>query len=86
MSFFNVGAIYFTLQIGGFIALLLISWYFFDKRYKGKQRSSQQQDDILKHSHPTSEVFVDPADGKTYRVYYDEQTGTRSYVEEYSQS
>lgn len=36
MSFFNMGAIYFVLQIAGFLALLLISWYFFDKRYKGK--------------------------------------------------
>lgn len=81
-----MGAIYFALQIGGFLALLLISWYFFDKRYKGKRQSSEQQNDILKHSSPTSEIFVDPADGKTYRVYYDEQTGTRSYVEEYSQS
>lgn len=81
-----MGAIYFALQIGGFLVLLLISWYFFDKRYKGKRRSFEQQNDILKHSYPTSEVFVDPADGKTYRVYYDEQTGTRSYVEEYSQS
>lgn len=90
MSFFNISAIYFTLQIAGFLALLLVSWYFFDKRYKGKQRSSypspEQADDVLKHSHPTPEVFIDPADGKTYRVYYNEQTGTRSYVEEQSRS
>lgn len=66
----------------GFLVLLWLSINIYDKRYRRKKKS----DDVYAlrdpNFRPTSEVFIDPKDGKTYRVYYNAVTGEREYIEE----
>jgi hypothetical protein len=70
------------IQIGGFILLIWLGWRYFDQRYKtgNKNHSIEMLNGELER---TPEVFVDPKDGFTYRVYYNHKTGEREYVREY---
>jgi hypothetical protein len=42
-------------------------------RYRGDGKAASQS------SQPTSEVFTDPATGKSMRVWYNAETGEREY-------
>jgi hypothetical protein len=42
-------------------------------RYRGSRKS------VGSGSEPTSEVFIDPANGQKMRVWYDPKTGDREY-------
>ena len=55
----------------GVIAALL-GW----DRYRGSAKPSSEA------AQPTSEVFTDPASGKTMRVWYNPATGEREYRQE----
>ncbi|NEW08139.1 HD family phosphohydrolase [Paenibacillus sp. SYP-B3998] len=64
----------------GFIVLLLLGWFVYDKRYQSKETAHSN-----KPSHGfvwTAEVFIDPKDGLTYRVYYNPRSGDRAYIRE----
>jgi len=65
------------LTYGGVIVVGLLSWFVWDKRYR---RSHGTQ--IPPGYEETSEVNIDPANGKKYRVYYNPETGERFYLEE----
>jgi hypothetical protein len=70
-----------SIQIAGAILLIWLSWRYFDRRYKS--RDVQSSPDLLTGAlERTSEVFIDPKDGLTYRVYYNRKTGDREYVQE----
>lgn len=56
------------------IGLIIASIFYFDRRYKRRhtvEGAILPQPGFL----PTSEVFIDPADGHRYRVYYNPKTG-----------
>lgn len=55
------------------IALAIISYFVWDKRYRGDAQGNFQ---------PTGEVFKDPTTGKPTRVYEDPKTGKRQYRDE----
>ena len=81
MSLLVVFALFWTLlQIAGFVVLVWLSWRYFDRRYKTDD--APQSKLLSGNMEPTSEVFIDPKDGKKYRVYYDRRSGEREYVEE----
>ncbi|KRE83941.1 hypothetical protein ASG89_12595 [Paenibacillus sp. Soil766] len=68
------------LWVIGFLILLLLGYFVYDKRYKTNGTATPQ-------SPPngflfTAEVFIDPKDGFTYRVYYNPRTGDRAYIRE----
>lgn len=68
---------FYGVEIVAVIVIALLSWFFFDKRFKkrhGKQVPAGFQ--------RTEEVMIDPVENKTLRVYYNEQTGERYYHEE----
>jgi membrane protein implicated in regulation of membrane protease activity len=69
------------LQVGVFIALVWISWVYFDRRYRGR-KETYRTDRPEPGFQMTTEVFIDPKDEKRYRVYYNPSTGERQYVEE----
>lgn len=78
-GFLSVFLIY-GIWIVGFIILLLLGYLIYDKRYKTAGAATPQ-------SPPngfvfTTEVFIDPKDGFTYRVYYNPRTGDRAYIRE----
>ncbi|WP_261302394.1 HD family phosphohydrolase [Paenibacillus andongensis] len=64
----------------GFIILLLLSYLIYDKRYKnnGSTTPSKPSNGFVS----TPEVFIDPKDGFTYRVYYNPRSGDREYIRE----
>jgi hypothetical protein len=51
------------------VVAALLGWDRYRTTHKAANKSSQ----------PTSEVFTDPASGKTVRVWYDSATGEREY-------
>lgn len=71
---------YLFFWVGGFVILLLLGLFVYDKRYK--QKPQGQEDRIKNGFLPTSEVFIDPKDGHKYRVYYNPYSGERDYVRE----
>lgn len=64
----------------GFIILFLLGYLVYDKRYKnsGSTASNKPSNGFVS----TSEVFIDPKDGFTYRVYFNPRTGDREYIRE----
>lgn len=79
--FVLLGVLWVLIQIGGVVALVWLSWRYFDQRYKGN--STVRQVDLLSGDwEPTQEVFIDPKDHLKYRVYYNRHTGERDYVRE----
>jgi hypothetical protein len=58
------------------IILGIISWMYFDKRYK-KSETKVPSGYIW-----TDEISIDPTSGKRERVYYNPDTGDRFYKEE----
>jgi hypothetical protein len=70
------------LWIIGFIVLLFLSWLVYDKRYKSK--GSTESNKPANGYVWTPEVFIDPKDGYTYRVYYNPRSGDRAYIREHS--
>ncbi|NRF90318.1 HD family phosphohydrolase [Paenibacillus frigoriresistens] len=64
----------------GFIILLLLGYFIYDKRYKnnGSTTPNKPSNGFVS----TSEVFIDPKDGFTYRVYYNPRSGDREYIRE----
>lgn len=71
---------YYVLSFIGLIVLLLLGYLVYDKRYKSK--GAQTPDTPPNGYVHTPEVFIDPKDGFTYRVYYNPRTGDRAYVRE----
>jgi hypothetical protein len=65
-----------SLIYGGFLLIGLLSWFIWDKRYRSNHGA-----DIPKGYLATEEVFIDPVNGKKFRVYYNPQTGNRFYHE-----
>jgi hypothetical protein len=53
------------------IVIAIFGW----DRYRGNRKSA----DVGSGSKPTSEVFIDPANGQRMRVWYDPATGDREY-------
>jgi hypothetical protein len=51
------------------IVVAIFGW----DRYRGDRKSAAAG------AEPTSEVFIDPANGKRMRVWYDPATGDREY-------
>ena len=81
MSILIILAVLWTFaQIAGVVLLIWLSWRFFDQRYKSN--SNRQPNLLSGELEPTREVFIDPKDGKKYRVYYNRRNGEREYVEE----
>jgi hypothetical protein len=67
-------------QILCFAALIILgilSWVYYDKRYKKGKQSNVPTGYIW-----TDEISIDPASGKKERVYYNPNTGDRFYKEE----
>ncbi|WNR43632.1 HD family phosphohydrolase [Paenibacillus roseipurpureus] len=64
----------------GLIIVLLLGYLVYDKRYKsnGAATPTTPPNGYLS----TPEVFIDPKDGLTYRVYYNPRTGDRAYIRE----
>jgi hypothetical protein len=58
------------------VILGIISWMYFDKRYK-KSETKVPSGYIW-----TDEISIDPTSGKRERVYYNPETGDRFYKEE----
>lgn len=58
------------------IVLGIISWKYYDKRYK-KSETKVPSGYIW-----TEEISIDPTSGKRERVYYNPDTGDRFYKEE----
>jgi len=82
MSWLIVFSVLWTFaQIAAVLALVWLSWRYFDRRYKAKN-AAQQPNLLSGELEPTTEVFIDPRDGNKYRVYYNRRTGEREYVEE----
>lgn len=73
---------FYGLQVLGVVAILVLGWVYFDKRYKKKNEQELRSSLIDGSLERTSEVFVDPKDGMTYRVYYNRSTGEREYIQE----
>lgn len=71
----------FVLQAAAVVALIWISWVYFDRRYKSRQDGSRPTQPDPGYE-PTAEVFIDPKDNKRYRVYFNPVNGDRQYVEE----
>lgn len=65
-----------VLSILFLIVLAIISWMYFDKRYK-KSETKVPSGYIW-----TDEISIDPTSGKRERVYYNPDTGDRFYKEE----
>ncbi|MBH0165221.1 hypothetical protein IHV12_09830 [Fictibacillus sp. 7GRE50] len=65
-----------VLSIFFLIVLGIISWLYFDKRYK-KNETKVPSGYIW-----TDEISIDPTSGKRERVYYNPETGDRFYKEE----
>ena len=63
------------------IAIALLSWFIFDKRFKTSNNNT-----IPKGYVRTEELFIDPVNNKKYRVYYHAGDGSRYYYEEPDQS
>jgi|GEM_PF-1165529 len=70
--------LFYGLWAVGFVVLLALGWIVYDKRYKSRDASSASKpsNGFLE----TAEVFLDPKDGRRYRVYYNPRTGDREYV------
>jgi hypothetical protein len=51
------------------IVVALLGW----DRYRGSRKSADNT------AEPTSEVFIDPANGRRMRVWYNPRTGRREY-------
>ncbi|OPH51997.1 hypothetical protein BC351_34020 [Paenibacillus ferrarius] len=64
----------------GIIVLFLLGYMIYDKRYKnnGANTPAKPSNGFLS----TPEVFIDPKDGFTYRVYYNPRSGDREYIRE----
>ena len=70
------GLIYLAFEFSIFLVVMVIS-VIIGSRYI-KNRGKSVPGDFEK----TTEVTVDPGDGKTYRVYYNKKNGKRFYLEE----
>ncbi|EIT85594.1 hypothetical protein A374_10173 [Fictibacillus macauensis ZFHKF-1] len=60
----------------GALIIILVSWKFFDIRYKGSKEKAPFG------FYATDEVSIDPITNVTTRVYYNPETGERLYIEE----
>lgn len=69
------------LQLAIVVGLIWISWVYFDRRYKTKNDGHPLTRPDPGYE-PTAEVFIDPKDGKRYRVFFNQASGDRQYVEE----
>ncbi|WP_166244461.1 hypothetical protein [Paenibacillus turpanensis] len=69
-------------QVVFFLGVLWVSWRYFDHRYKRRKQGRAEPGLLSGSLVRTAEVFVDPKDGLTYRVYYNPSTGEREYVQE----
>ncbi|MBM7716545.1 hypothetical protein MHB50_06535 [Siminovitchia sp. FSL H7-0308] len=68
---------FYGIQILLFIAIIIISWLIWDKRFKRKHGR-----EVPKGFIPTNEVNIDPTTKKKLIVYYNPDTGERFYKEE----
>ncbi|MFC0238518.1 hypothetical protein [Fictibacillus phosphorivorans] len=76
MNIINILIGWQVLSIFFLIFLGIISWLYFDKRYK-KSETKVPSGYIW-----TDEISIDPTSGKRERVYYNPETGDRFYKEE----
>ncbi|MBH0162456.1 hypothetical protein [Fictibacillus sp. 26RED30] len=76
MNIINIFIGWQVLSIFFLIVLGIISWLYFDKRYK-KSETKVPSGYIW-----TDEISIDPTSGKRERVYYNPETGDRFYKEE----
>ncbi|MET3729627.1 hypothetical protein ABID52_003208 [Fictibacillus halophilus] len=76
MNIINILIGWQVLSILFLIVLGIISWLYFDKRYK-KSETKVPSGYIW-----TDEISIDPTSGKRERVYYNPDTGDRFYKEE----
>lgn len=76
MNIINILIGWQVLSIFFLIVLGIISWLYFDKRYK-KSETKVPSGYIW-----TDEISIDPTSGKRERVYYNPETGDRFYKEE----
>ncbi|MBH0154996.1 hypothetical protein IHV10_01385 [Fictibacillus sp. 5RED26] len=76
MNIINILIGWQVLSIFFLIVLGIISWLYFDKRYK-KNETKVPSGYIW-----TDEISIDPTSGKRERVYYNPETGDRFYKEE----
>jgi hypothetical protein len=63
----------------GFVILLLLGLFIYDKRYKSSVTPQRTPSNGFLR---TPEVYIDPKDGHTYRVYYNPRSGDREYIRE----
>ncbi|MDM5317611.1 hypothetical protein QUF49_16490 [Fictibacillus sp. b24] len=76
MNIINILIGWQVISIVIFIVLGIISWMYYDKRYK-KSETKVPSGYIW-----TEEISIDPTSGKKERVYYNPDTGDRFYKEE----
>jgi heme/copper-type cytochrome/quinol oxidase subunit 2 len=76
MNWINILIGWQVISILIFIILAVLSWLYYDKRYK-KSETKVPTGYIW-----TEEISIDPATGKKERVYYNPDTGDRFYKEE----
>lgn len=68
---------FYGLQILALIALIIVSWLIWDKRFKRKHGR-----EVPIGFNRTNEVSIDPTTKKKLVVYYNPETGERFYKEE----
>lgn len=73
----DIGVVINIIIWGGGVAIALLSWFIWDKRYHNVEK-----DAIPPGYQRTEEVFIDPVEGRRVRVYYNPQTGERFYKNE----
>ncbi|MFD1356530.1 hypothetical protein ACFQ4X_01365 [Fictibacillus halophilus] len=76
MNWINILIGWQVLSILVLIVLAILSWLYYDKRYK-KSETKVPSGYIW-----TEEISIDPSTGKKERVYYNPDTGDRFYKEE----
>lgn len=76
-----IAVLFIGLQVAAFIALVVVSWLYFDRRYKARKDGSRHTVPDPGFE-PTAEVFIDPKENRRYRVYFNPASGDRQYVEE----
>lgn len=71
--------LFYIIPIIALIVLIIIGKKYFDKRYK-QVDNPRDALGLSAEYVPTKEIFIDPADGFKYQVYFNPRTGDRQYI------
>ncbi|WP_128895979.1 HD family phosphohydrolase [Longirhabdus pacifica] len=76
---FEFSLLWLMINISIIIIICIIGYAVYDKRYKAEEKNTNEYNENLVK---TKEIFIDPKDGKKYRVYFNPDNGKRSYIQE----